>query len=44
MLCGNGTLMEMISLDGSREGMTDEQLEKFVVSFPIEIVRQGGTR
>ncbi len=44
MLCSNGTLMEMISLDGDRQGISDEQIDRFVASFPIETVRQGGAR
>jgi hypothetical protein len=32
----NGVLMEVVQLDGSREGVTDEELDRFVQSFPIQ--------
>ena len=31
----NGTLTEMVILDGSRDGITDEDLNRFVEGFPI---------
>jgi len=32
----SGSLIEVVRLDGIRGGLTDEELEKFVQSFPIE--------
>ena len=32
---GNGMLTEVVVLDGSRDGLSDEQLERFIESFPI---------
>ena len=32
----NGQLMEVVNLNGSRDGLTDEDLERFIQSFPIE--------
>jgi hypothetical protein len=31
-----GMLAEVVLLDGSREGLTDEELDRFVQSFPIQ--------
>ncbi len=33
----NGTLMEVVMLDGTREGLADEDLERFIQSCPIEL-------
>ena len=38
----NGTLLEFVQLDGGRDGLSDEQLDQFVESFPIETA--SGTR
>ena len=35
-LTASGSLTEVVELDGTREGLTDEQLEKFINSFPVE--------
>jgi hypothetical protein len=35
-LGANGSLTEIVELDGSGEHLTDEDLEKFIASFPIE--------
>jgi hypothetical protein len=32
----NGVLMEVVQLDGNRDGLSEEQLNTFVESFPIE--------
>jgi hypothetical protein len=34
-LCGNGTLMEVVDLDGTRGDLSDEKLDQFVSSFPV---------
>jgi len=36
-LTASGCLMEVVTLDGRRDGLTDEELEKFVKSFPVEV-------
>jgi hypothetical protein len=35
-LSSNGTLMETVWLDGTYEGLADEDLERFIQSCPIE--------
>ena len=37
-LTASGCLTEVVKLDGSREGLTDEDLEKFFKSFPVETI------
>ena len=32
----DGQRMEIVTLDGAREGVSDRDLEKFIHSFPIE--------
>jgi hypothetical protein len=32
----NGTLTEIVELDGSCDDLSDEQLENFIESFPIQ--------
>jgi hypothetical protein len=32
----NGQLMELVNLNGSRESLSDDDLERFIQSFPIE--------
>ncbi len=32
----NGVLSEVVYLDGTAEGLSDEALEEFVATFPIE--------
>jgi len=32
----NGVLMQIVDLDGSREGFSNEELYKFIAQFPIE--------
>jgi hypothetical protein len=39
--CANGSLMEVVYLNGSRDGISDEDLERFIESFPIKA--QGGS-
>ena len=35
-LTADGSLTEVVRLDGIRGGLTDDDLEKFILSFPIE--------
>ena len=35
-LSENGHLTEIIHLDGGREGLSDEDLDRFVENFPVE--------
>ena len=35
-LAPNGSLTETLMLDGSDQGLTDQGLEAFVASFPVE--------
>lgn len=35
-LSPDGLLTEIVRLDGSRDGLTDEELEKFIERFPVE--------
>ena len=37
-LTASGCLMEVVTLDGRRDGLNDEELDKFVKSFPIETI------
>jgi len=37
-LCANGLLTEIVELEGSGDDVTDEDLDRFVESFPIEPV------
>ena len=37
--CENGSLMEIVNLNGSRDGISDEDLERFIESFPIQVQR-----
>jgi hypothetical protein len=37
-LTGSGCLIEVVTLDGRRGGVTDEDLQKFVKSFPVEAI------
>jgi hypothetical protein len=32
----DGQLTDLVHLDGGRDGLTDEQLEKWIATFPIE--------
>ena len=36
-LSADGFLTEMVRLDGARGGLTDEEMEKFVEGFPVEM-------
>ena len=38
MLNADGFLTEVVRLDGTRGCMTDEEMEKFVESFPVEMI------
>jgi hypothetical protein len=35
-MCPSGRLFEVVSLNGTDEGLSDEDLEKFIQSFPVE--------
>ena len=37
-LSADGVLTETVRLDGIRGGMSDEEMEKFVETFPIETI------
>ena len=37
-LTASGCLIEVVRLDGRRDGLTDEELEKFVESFPVQTI------
>jgi len=37
-LSAHEVLTEIVRLDGTRGGMTDEEMEKFVESFPVEMI------
>ena len=37
-LTASGCLIEAVRLDGRRDGLTDEELQKFVKSFPVEAI------
>ena len=41
-LCPDGTLLEIVDLDGIRGDLSDEELEQFVSEFPVTIL--GGPR
>jgi hypothetical protein len=41
-LCTDGTLLEIVDLDGIRGDLSDEELEHFVSEFPVTIL--GGPR
>jgi len=43
-ICADGTLSEYVQLDGSSEELSDDDLERFVASFPIESEPRGGVR
>jgi hypothetical protein len=32
----NGLLIEVVELDGGREDLADEDLDRFIASFPVE--------
>ncbi|MEP7353988.1 MAG: hypothetical protein ABI824_12220 [Acidobacteriota bacterium] len=36
--CNNGALIELVQLDGGMEGLSQNELDRFVASFPIEVV------
>ena len=38
-LCANGCLSEVVMLDGSDQGLTHEDLERFIAGFPVEVPR-----
>ena len=40
----NGLLTEIVMLHGTREHLTDEELESFVRSFPIEAAASAAFR
>ena len=36
-LAEDGLLTEVVRLDGSRDDLTDEELDRFVASFPLQV-------
>lgn len=40
-LTANGYLTEVVRLDGNRTGMPDEEVEKFVQRFPVEMIQRA---
>ena len=40
----NGCLMELARLDGIRADITDEELDRFIESFPVDTSRIEGNR
>jgi hypothetical protein len=40
----DGVLIEVIDLDGARGSISDEELDRFVESFPIDPRRRAGSR
>ncbi len=38
-ITASGCLIEVVTLDGRRDGLTDEELEKFVKSFPVQTIQ-----
>lgn len=36
MLCTNGELMEVLNLNGGKDGLGAEELERWIASFPLE--------
>ena len=42
-LHSNGTLMEVVTLDGTCEGLADDDLERFIQSCPIRVNAKGGS-
>ena len=44
-LCEDGTLLEVVDLSGRREGparLTDEELDRWVDSFPVQVLGNAG--
>jgi hypothetical protein len=37
-LCGDGTLLEVVDLDGTRADLSEEELDRFVATFPIQML------
>jgi hypothetical protein len=35
-LCPDGSLMEVVNLNGNGSGVSEEELDRFIASFPIE--------
>jgi hypothetical protein len=35
---GSGCLIEIVRLDGRHDGLTDEEMEPFVKSFPVQTI------
>jgi hypothetical protein len=38
-LCGDGTLLEVVKLDGIRGDLSEEALDQFVSGFPVNILQ-----
>jgi len=43
-ICPNGQILEYVHLEGGREGLSDEALDAWVQTFPIERVPRFGHR
>jgi hypothetical protein len=46
-LCEDGTLLEVVDLSGSREGsgrLTDDELDRWVDSFPVQVLGNARSR
>ena len=43
-LSAGGMLAEVVRLNGSREGLSDEDLDRFVECFPVAIMAGGDAR
>jgi hypothetical protein len=40
-LCADGTLLEVVDLDGIRGDLSDEALDQFVSGFPVNILQRA---
>ena len=40
-LAPNGLMTDFVTLDGSQKGLTDEDLEKFIAGFPVELLKSA---
>ena len=38
-LAADGSITELVHLDGCRDGLTDDELERFIQTFPIEAAK-----
>jgi hypothetical protein len=44
MLHANGLLTEIVELNGSDEGLADDELDRFVARFPVQLIGREHTR